>query len=318
MIGAFFDPDQFFRAYLAAYQFYLGIALGSLAIVMLYHLTGGAWGFLIQRFLEAGMRTLPYLAVLAIPIGFGLHRLYLWSRPDEVAAHADLQHKQIYLNVPFFCIRAVLFFALWIAIALHCLITGRGDKMRRMMERFARWQASLSGPGLIVFGITITFAAVDWLMSLQPKFHSTIFGPLVVTGQILSGHAVALLAAGMVYAPLDFSIAEVVSPKALGDLGSLLFTFLVMWAYMVWFQFMLIWIANLPYEVIWYLPRSRGGWQWVAWALLVFHFIVPFFLLLHAGCQAASAELGSGGRSAPGDAIGLRLLPRDAVVRGGS
>jgi hypothetical protein len=276
-VGALFSPAQFFRAYLAAHQFYLGISLGCMVIVMIYHLVGGAWGFLIQRILEAGMRTLPYLALLFIPVACGANTIYVWADPDEVAAARDLQHKQVYLNVPFFWARAAVFFALWIAIVLLLDYWSRrqdetGD------ERYARRQEHLSGPGLIVFGITITFASVDWLMSLQPKFHSTIFAPLVVTGQLLSGHAVALIVLAWL-APRT-AIADVISPKALSDLGNLLLTFLVLWAYMVWFQFMLIWIANLPNEVLWYLPRSEHGWQWVAYALMVFHFIIPFFLLL--------------------------------------
>lgn len=276
-VGALVSPTQFFRAYLAAYQFYLGIALGCFVIVMIYHLTGGAWGFLIQRILEAGMRTLPYLALLFVPIACGVNYLFAWANPEEVAAASDLQHKHIYLNVPFFWTRAVIFFALWMVIALFLDYWSRrqdetGD------ERFAERQALLSGPGLIVFGITVTFAAVDWQMSLQPKFHSTIYGPLVATGQVLSGHAVALVV--LAWLGPRTAVADFLSPKALNDLGNLLFTFLVVWAYMIWFQFMLIWIANLPYEVIWYLPRSTGGWQWVAYALLVFHFIIPFFLLL--------------------------------------
>jgi hypothetical protein len=277
VLGAIFDPAQFFRAYLAAYQFYLGIALGGFVIVMIYHLTGGAWGFLIQRILEAEMRTIPYLAALFIPLAFGLGSLYLWANPEEVAADKELQHKQIYLNVPFFLIRAALFFVLWTAFAwLLDRWSRRQDETGD--ESFAERQANMSGPGLIVFGISITFAAVDWLMSLQPHFRSTIYGPLVVTGQILSGHAVALIVLAWL-APKS-PIADVVSLKALNDLGNLLFTFLVVWAYMVWFQFMLVWIANLPYEVLWYAPRSSGGWLWVAYALLVFHFIIPFSLLL--------------------------------------
>ncbi|HZZ80217.1 MAG TPA: hypothetical protein VFE62_17010 [Gemmataceae bacterium] len=292
VLGAIFDPDQFFRAYLAAYQFYLGLALGSFVVVMIYHLTGGAWGFLIQRILEAAMRTIPYLAVLFIPLAFGLGSLYLWANPDEVAADKELQHKQIYLNVPFFLIRAAIFFALWTAFAW---VLDRWSRRQDETgdERYAERQATLSGPGLIVFGISITFAGVDWLMSLQPHFRSTIYGPLIVTGQILSGHAVALIMLAWLAPHPPFTealksdapseqdgINGVVSPKALNDLGNLLFTFLILWAYMVWFQFMLIWIANFPYEVIWYLPRSRGGWQWVAYTLLVFHFIIPFSLLL--------------------------------------
>ncbi len=136
----------------------------------------------------------------------------------------------------------------------------------------------LSAPGLVIYGLCITFAAVDWIMSLQPGFRSTIFGPIVASGQILSGQAFALIVlAWLVARP---PVADLISLEALNDLGNLLLTFLIIWAYLVWFQFMLIWIANLPYEVIWYLPRSRGGWQWVAWALFILHFAIPFFLLL--------------------------------------
>src|SRR5262249_1096485 len=154
----------FFRAYLAAYVYFSGIALGSLVILMIYHLTGGMWGFLFQRILEAATRTLPLLAVFFIPIVLGLGHLYLCCLPQEVAADKDLQHKQIYLNDAFFCVRAALFFALWNALAF---LLGRWS--RKQDETGATWpaerQARLSGPGLVIFGITMTFAAVDWLMS---------------------------------------------------------------------------------------------------------------------------------------------------------
>jgi hypothetical protein len=144
----------------------------------------------------------------------------------------------------------------------------------RLAQRLTR----LSAPGLVIYGISITFASVDWVMSLQPAFRSTIFGPLFASGQILSGHAFALiLMAWLVARP---PVANLISLEALSDLGNLLFTFLVIWAYLVWFQFMLIWIANLPYDAIWYVARMSGGWQAVAWGLFILHFTVPFFLLL--------------------------------------
>ena len=277
IVGAFFSPPQFFRAYLTAYLFYLGIALGSFVIVMIHHLTGGAWGYVVRRTLEAGMRTLPLLAVLFIPIACGLGYLYIWARPEAVAEYADLQHKRVYLNDWFFWGRAILYFALWIGIAFVLdFWSHRFDQTGD--PRILRRQSHLSGPGLIVYGISMTFAAVDWIMSLDPKFHSTIFGPLVATGQILSAQAIALLV--LAWLGSRPPLAAVLSPEVLNDLGNLLFTYLIMWAYMVWFQFMLIWIANLPFEVLWYRPRTEGGWLWVAWALTVLHFVIPFFLLL--------------------------------------
>jgi hypothetical protein len=276
-IGAVFHPAQFFRAYLTAYLFYLGIAHGCFAILMLYYLTGGAWGFLIRRILEAGVRTLPLLALLFLPIAGGVVLLYPWAQPDLAAATKEIRDKQTYLNVGFFWIRAVLYFALWLGIAFFL------NRWSRQQEESADPRAAarlvrLSGPGLAIFGITITFASVDWVMSIQPGFRSTIFGPWFATGELLSGHACALLVLGWLAG--EPPLAEVISPDALNDLGNLLFTFLVVWAYLTFFQFMLIWIANIPYDVSWYTPRGEGGWRLVAWAVLLFQFTVPFFLLL--------------------------------------
>jgi hypothetical protein len=279
IIGAFFDPEQFFRAYLAAYVFVLGLPLGSFAILALYHLTGGAWGFLIRRVLEASTRTLPLLAILFLPIGFGAWYIFPWLHwtAEEVAATPNLQIKQVYLNLPFFWVRAVLFFVLWGGF-IYLLNAWSWRQDETGDSRLPRRLGRLSAVGLIVYGITLTFAAVDWIMSLQPSFRSTIFGPLVASGQVLSAVAVALIVlAWLVARP---PVGRLISLEALNDLGNLLFTFLIIWGYMAWFQFMLIWIANLPSEITWYIDRSEGGWQYVQWALAVFGFAVPFFLLL--------------------------------------
>lgn len=276
-IGAFFSPTQFFRAYLAAYLFYLGLGLGCMAILMIHHLIGGAWGCLTRRILEAGMRTLPLLAVLFLPIAGGVGYLYLWAQPALVAANPKLQHQQIYMNVPFFWGRAALFFALWLGLA-YLLNSWSAAQDRDPEPRREERAGRLSGVGLVIYGISIHFASIDWVMSLQPAFHSTIFGPLVASGQLVS--ALALVTVVLCWLVSRPPLAEVVSGEALNDVGNLLLSFLVIWAYMVWFQFMLIWIANLPVDVIWYLPRSRGGWQWVAYAIFALHFAVPFFLLL--------------------------------------
>ncbi len=288
VVGAFFRPAPFFRAYLSAYLMYVGVALGSLGILMLYHLTGGAWGFMIRRILEAATRTLPLLAVLFLPVAFGVGSLYLWARPEVVAAQPGLQHKRIYLNAPFFWARAALFFALWIAWAhVLCALSRRQDETDdpRITRRLGRWSAL----GLLVYGVTITFASVDWVMSLEPGFRSTIFGPLFASGEVLSGQAFAVVVlAWLVARP---PLADLFSPDALNDLGNLLFTFLIIWAYLAFFQLMLVWIANLRYDVSWYVPRSQGSWQWVAWALFVLHFAVPFFLLLMRSVKQTPAAL---------------------------
>jgi hypothetical protein len=191
-VGAPFSPTQFFRAWLAAYQFYLGLGLGCLVVLMIYHLTGGAWGYLIRRVLEAGTRTLPLLALLFIPIGCGLVYLYIWARPEEVEHSRTLQHQQVYLNARFFWGRAFVYFSMWSVIAYFLNSWSRQQNEAAdpcVPDRLAR----LSAPGLIIYGVTITFASVDWVMSLQPSFRSTIFGPLVASGQLLSAHAFALV-----------------------------------------------------------------------------------------------------------------------------
>ncbi len=277
-IGAVFIPGPFFRAYLASFLFYLGIAHGCFLILMMYYLTGGAWGFLIRRPLEAGMRTLPLLAMLFVPIGLGAADLYPWAQPHDGPISHEMQRRETYyLNLPFFWVRAGIGFAVWLIVAYFLSAWSRrqdetGD------PRLARKLNLLAGPGLVLYGITFMFAMVDWVMSLQPAFHSSIIGPLFASGELLLGHAAALIvAAWLVRRP---PLANVVSDEAIADLGNLLFSFLIIWAYMEFFQFMLIWIADLPGDVAWYLPRTDGGWYWVVWALFILHFAVPFVLLL--------------------------------------
>lgn len=307
-VGAYFDPAQFFRTYLAAYLFYLGIAHGCMAVLMLYHLTGGAWGFLIRRILEAGMMTLPLLAVLFAPLAWGIGYIYPWAQPELAASIKDIRDKQIYLNAGFFWVRAAIYFVLWVGMA-WLLRTWSREQDRTGEPRAAAKMIGLSGPGLIIYGVTITFAAVDWLMSLQPGFRSTIFGPWFATGEILAGMACALIVLAWILGPRteldpfsrtespvrtpDTPLTDLVSIEALNDLGNLLFTFLIIWAYMTFFQFMLTWIADLPYDVSWYTPRGQGGWQYVAWAVFVAQFSAPFFLLLMRTIKRNPRALGA-------------------------
>jgi MFS family permease len=183
---------QFFRAYLAAYMYCLGVALGSLVILMIYHLTGGAWGYIVRRILEATTRTIPLLAILFVPVACGVYYLYLWTDPAQVAGNPSLQYKQIYLNLPFFFVRAVLYFVLWSLLAYFLNHWSRAQDRSESPVLAERMQR-LSGPGLVVYGISLTFAAVDWVMSLQPAFHSTIFGPLVATSEMLSALSFTIL-----------------------------------------------------------------------------------------------------------------------------
>src|SRR5581483_3142845 len=279
IVGAFFDPAQFFRAYLAAYVYVLGLSHGCFLLVTIYHLTGGAWGFLLRRILEAGMRTLPLVTLLFIPIATpaGLVRLYPWAQPEWADWLHHLQHKEVYLNPPFFWGRAALYFIVWNAFAF--VLDAWSRRQDEVGDPLLRDRLGLvSGLGLTAFGITITFAAVDWLMSIQPADHSSIFAPWLTSGELLTSLAFALvILAALAGRP---PLAEVCSEDAVKDEGSLLFSFLIIWAYMIFFQFMLTWIANLPTDALFFLPRAQGGWYVVNWIIFCLEFVVPFFLLL--------------------------------------
>jgi hypothetical protein len=278
ILGGLGRPSQFFRAYLPAWLFYWGLALGSMAILMIYHLIGGAWGFLLRRILEAGMRTLPLVAVLFVPIAAAVRYIYPWAQPDLVAESAKLKHETFYLNAPYFWMRAAAYFVLWLGMAFWLGSWSR--RQDQAADPRLPWKCEqLSAFGAVIYGVTLHFAAIDWAMSLLPAFHSTIWGPLFALGQLLSALAFALivLACKVKHTP---RLADIVSPKAVNDMGSLLLTFLIAWAYMAWFQFMLIWIANLPVDIIYYLPRASTAWLCVIWAIVILHFVVPFFLLL--------------------------------------
>ncbi len=275
--GAFLSPEQFFRSYLVAYLFWTGIALGSFAIVMLHHLTGGGWGFVIRRLLEAGTRTLPLMAVLFVPLLFGLPDLYVWARPAEVASDPILQHKSLYLNIPFFLIRTAGYFAIWIGVT-YFLNKWSVEQDRTAEPLLTRRLQVLSGPGLVLYGLTATFASIDWAMSLEPHWLSTIYGVMFIVGQVLATLAL-MIPMALLLADRE-PLSNVVSPAYLVDLGNFLLAFVMLWAYMAFSQYIVIWSGNLPEEIPWYLHRTTGGWQWIALFLIIFHFAVPFLLLL--------------------------------------
>jgi hypothetical protein len=275
--GALVWPHQFFVSYLVAFLFWIGIALGCLGITMLHHLTGGSWGLPVRRPMEAGAMTLLPLAVLFLPLALNLSVLYPWARPEDVRLDEDLYHKTAYLNVSFFIARAVAYFAIWIMFAL---LLGRWsqaqDKTTDPTPSYRLQQ--LSGPGLVLLFLTGTFAAIDWAMSLEPKWASTIYGTMLVVGEALS--TLAFMIAVAIMLATDRPMSEIATPARLHDLGNLLLAFVMLWAYMAFSQFLIIWSGNLAEEIPWYIRRTHGGWQWVALFLIGFHFFLPFFVLL--------------------------------------
>jgi hypothetical protein len=279
VIGVFFNSAQFFQSYLIAYLFWLGVALGCLPLLMLHHLVGGVWGFVIRRIVESGIRTLPVMALLFLPIVFGLHHLYEWSHPEAVAADPALQHKSLYLNVPFFLVRAAIYFSAWLVFA-YFLNRWSVEQDRTGRPDLSRSFQLLSAPGILVYVLTMTFAAFDWTMSLEPHWFSTIFGLMVVAAQVLSTLAFVIIVAALLARETSY---DFFGRDLFHDLGNLLLAFLMLWAYMSFSQYLIIWSGNLPEEISWYLQRATHGWQWVAAALAVFHFAVPFVLLLARG-----------------------------------
>jgi hypothetical protein len=279
-LGLFLDPVQFFRSYLFAYLVCLGIPIGSMAILLLHYLTGGNWGLVLRGTLESVLATLPVLAVLFVPLALGVERLYPWADHAIVEEDALLQHKALYLNVPFFLIRAAFYFAVWLGIAWLL----RGTSARQMrgwsVDRHERMR-SFAGPALGLYGLTVTFAAIDWIMSLEPHWFSSIFGALIAVGWLLPAMAFAILLLAEI-APTagDAEVEQGPDKNLWNDLGTLLFAFVMLWAYLSFSQLILIWAGNLPEEVTWYLHRIEGGWALLAWALFLFYFAFPFLLLL--------------------------------------
>jgi hypothetical protein len=277
VVGLWTNPAQFFQSYLVAYMFVLGVTLGCLALGMVHQLSGGAWGVVIRRSIGAASRVLPVLTVLFLPLVFGMSHLYEWTHADVVAGDEALQHKQLYLNVPFFLIRAGFYFAVWNALSFF-LNAWSLEQDRTGDPAIARRMQLLSAGGLLGYGLTVTFASFDWLMSLEPRWFSTIYGVLIIGGQGLAALAFLILASAWLSRrpPLH----GIIVPAHFHDLGNLMLAFVMLWAYFAFSQYLIIWSGNLPEEIAWYLHRLQTGWRAVGTLLVVFHFIVPFGLLL--------------------------------------
>lgn len=291
-LGAVFDLNQFFRSYLLAYLFWVGIALGCLAILMLQHMSGGAWGLVIRRLLESATRTFPLLALLFLPVALGVRSVYVWAQPDQSGASEALKHalahKALYLNVPFFIARAVFYFGVWNLIT-YFLNKWSLEQDRTGHRPITSKLQGLSGPGLVLYGLTVTFASIDWIMSLEPQWFSTIYGILVMGGQGLS--AMAFIIAVVVLLAQYEPLSEVIKPSHLHDLGKLMLAFLMLWAYFSFSQFLIIWSGNLPEEIPWYVRRLQSSWKWVGLALVVLQFALPFVLLLSRDLKRSSRRL---------------------------
>ncbi len=288
--GFALDRGQFFRSYLLGWLFWVGIGVGCLGLAMLNHLTGGLWGLVPRRFHEAAARTLPLMGLLFVPVLLGLGTLYTWAKPEAVAADALLQQKAAYLNVPFFVLRAVFYVAVWSLLARLVSSWSRQQDADPDPARAGRLRA-LSAIGLVLLSLTTTFASIDWGMSLTPHWFSTIYGVLFIVGWTLSALSFTIVLMSRLAGEEPFTRA--LQPVTVHDLGKLLLAFTMLWGYVNFSQFLIIWSGNISEETPFYLRRLHGGWQVVAVVLLVFHFALPFALLLSRPLKRSARALGA-------------------------
>ena len=282
---AFTNPTVFYRGYLVSYMDWLGICLGSMAIVMIRHMTGGGWGTVIRRVLGASMRTLPLMIVLFIPMLFAVPRLYPWAMPlDSIADPAIREHLEKhsfilrdYLNYRGFVLRAVIYFAIWFVLQYLLSKFSFEHNQPPFADTSKRFKI-VSAPGIILYAFTVSFAAIDWVMSLDPSWISTIYGLIFVAGQLIAALAFAIVVERILFNYQPMSI--LLKPSFVHDHGKFMLTFIMVWAYFSFSQWLIIWAGNLPDEITWYYRRLHGGWQSVGLFLVVLHFFVPFFLLL--------------------------------------
>jgi hypothetical protein len=280
VFGAMRSPETFYQSYLMSFMLVLGLAVGSLGLVMLQHLTSGHWGIIIRRPLESATRTLPLLVVFFLPIAlFGMKHLYrAWLDPQALQKEPLSHFQQSYLTAGGFQFRAILYFALWLALMFVFNVLSKRQDTNQDDRALRRRLQMLAGPGIILYVFAMSFAAVDWVMSLSPHWASTIYGFLFIAGQLIS--AMAFMIAVVVLLSRAEPFAGILQKRHLHDLGKLLLAFVMLWAYFDFSQLLIIWSGNQPEEISFYRTRLYGGWGVVAVIVLIFHFLVPFLLLL--------------------------------------
>jgi hypothetical protein len=283
IVGVVVSADKeatLYHTYLVAYIFWIGISLGCLGLLMIQYLGGAGWGLVIRRILESASHTLVLMTGLFIPIAIGIHHIYEWANLSHIQderLRKLLEHKSAYLNPSFFTFRAVIYFA--ILLGLMFILRARSHKQDEtgdpeLIQSAQNW----SGPGFVIYGLVCTFAAIDWVMSLDPEWFSTIFGLIMIAGQGVS--AMAFIITICVILSQHEPMAHVYQPKHFHDFGKLQLTLVMVWAYFSFSQLLIIWSGNLPEEIPWFLERFRGVWRYLGLALILLHFLLPFLLLL--------------------------------------
>ncbi len=276
-IGWAINREQFFHSYLVSFTFWVTLGLGGLFVTLIHYLTHSVWTIVVRRIPETVMRTLPWMVIFFVPIFFGMHDLYHWSHTDVVAHDSILIKKVGYLNIPFFSIRALIYFAVWFGLGslIHKFSIEQDEGLRPDM--YARLRR-IAAPGMFLFAFSITFAAFDWLMSLDPHWYSTIFGVYIFAGSYLS--IIAFMTLFTMFIQSRGVLKKEVTVEHYHDYGKLLFAFTVFWAYIAGSQYFLIWYGNIPEETVWFLHRWEGSWKAFSLFLIFAHFFVPFVVLI--------------------------------------
>ncbi len=286
------NPRQFYFSWLVSFLFFLSLALGGLYFVLIQYATQGGWGIVVRRIGETIFATLPVMAILFVPLLFGLQDIYSWTIPGAGEHDALLRLKAPFLNVPFFLIRAVVYFLCWSAVALLYYRQSRGQDETGDPAVSARLRR-LAGPAIILLAITQSFASIDWIVTLSPHWYSTMFGVYFFSGAFVG--FIALLSLLVPIMRRSGLLDTVINAEHLHDVGKFLFAFTAFWAYIAFSQFLLIWYANLPEETIWFRARITGSWKMLSIVLMVGHFAIPFLYLMGRTVKRKGWTLAAGG-----------------------
>ncbi len=276
-LGFLVDRDRFFYSYLTAFLFVLTVMLGTQFFVLVQHLSRSGWSVALRRLGETAAWTAPLFALLFLPLLGGLGDLFHWTHHEAVAHDELLQHKEGFLNVPFFLVRAVIYFAVWSAIGLYFHRVSVAQDRNHDPHVTARLQRR-AAPAMVLYALTVTFMAFDWIMSMDPHWYSTIFGVYVWSGGAVASFAFLAVVAQVLHR--TGRLDRVLRTDHFQDLGRLIFAFSVFWAYIGFSQYFLIWYGNIPEETMWYIHRMEHGWRNVSLFLAVGHFVVPFVFLM--------------------------------------
>lgn len=275
--GFFANRQQFFQSYLFAFIYWSGFAIGGLCVLLMNNTVGGSWGVTARRFLEAKIRTLPIIFLFVLVLLLGLKDIYPWTHSDLVAHSTYLHARQNYLNIPFFIARVVIYFAIWFYYGMR--LSRLSDEQDATGDPGIRHRfTKLSAPGLLIFVMTATFAYIDWILSADAQYYSTIYGAMILVGDVTQTFALTIIV--MILASRGDRFGGRINYSILHDLGNMMFAFTIFWTYLTASQLIITWPANLPQELQWYLDRVHGFWKWIATFVALTMFAIPFLALL--------------------------------------